>query len=293
MVVTSILVSTLGACQNVIKSKDMSGEGGQESQVAASASASDSDQKPLIPEVPCINSNMLWRFAKTGTIECQHGATIDFVDKATNQPLMGALYKIAIDVYISIPLKDFFKKMLEQSKVVTLNTQTAFVKVQLADDQSNQKPINAVIKVKPTIQYTFSGVCSVRLEDLKFQIEEIKAPDFGPIVDRIPGIVNGMVAIHKQAAIKAIQGKIDALAQSKFCWYYRYIYESETLKSVPDQPKEPLFVEPTPQEKSEAQQIVAGTLKKPEAENSEIDTYNAKKWDEFSSKWDCKWFGGC
>jgi hypothetical protein len=192
-----------------------------------------------------------------------------------------------LEVYLSIPLKDFVTKIFEKSKTVTLNTQTIFVKLQLAEDIKNQRPVTAMVKVKPSVQYTFQEICSLKIEDLDLKIEEIKSENLGSISDRIPGIVNGMMAIYKTVAVEAVQSKIDAVSQSKFCWYYRDIFhKNEPMPTMN-------AAEPSSQEKAEAQGISSGAMIKPEAEKSEVETYNAQKWQETSAAWDCKWFGGC
>jgi hypothetical protein len=249
------------------------------------ASASGDEQRPL-PEFPCLNKNMFWRLIRTGTVECKASAAINFTDTQTKKPTMGALYNIFLDVYLSVPLKGFISMASAKIKTAVLNTQTVFVKLQLADDPDNKKPMSAVIKVKPEIDYTFKGVCSVYVNDLRVKIEEVKSPELGSLSERIPGIVNGMILLYKDIAIKAIQAKIDALEQNKFCWYYRKVFHrgEDTPSAIP---------EPSHDEKLEAEKILSGEIKKPEAEQSEIEPFNAKKAEEFDKKYECGWFGGC
>lgn len=275
-----LIVTSLISCQKTDQ------QGGIATPSDSGLSSVTGEASRPLPEFPCLNKNMFWRLIRTGTVECKATATINFTDAQTKKPTMGALYNIFLDVYLSVPIKSFMSMASSSIKTAVLNTQTVFVKLQLADDPDNKKPMSAVVKVKPEIDYTFKGICSVAVNDLRINIEEVKSPELGSLTDRLPGIVNGMILLHKDLAIKAIQEKIDALEQNKFCWYYRKVFHSG--EGAPSN-----IPEPSLDEKMEAEKILSGQVRKPEAESSEIEPFNAKKFEEFDKKMDCGWFGGC
>ena len=258
-----------------------------DSSVNASDAARATNSPSNDAELQCTNKNIFWRFLRTGAIECKQSLTVDFLDEKSGKPYLGALYRIFIDVYLRIPIKDFFQVKDTPKRTIELPVQVAFLRAQLADDPDNKKPVYGVGKVIPKIAYTLNGLCEVKLQDFSIKITEVQAPDLGRFASRAGPIAESIVENYKSKTIVLIQKQLDAISQSRLCWAYRQIfYRDGSNKGL-------AAVEPKGPERDAAENILSGSSIPPEADKSEIESWTSEKYQEFEKRWACALVGSC
>lgn len=238
-------------------------------------------------EFSCSNTNVIWRFLKSGAIECKKDLTLNFTDDATGKPLIGALYRLYLDVYLQVPIKQFFSSRDVALRTVTLPPHTVFARVQLADDPDNKKPIYGVAKVLPKVTYTLSGLCDVKLKDFSVQVEEVKAPDLGKLTPRVGKITESIVEYYKEEAMAEIQSQLDSVRHNRLCWAYRKVFYRNTADTGLD------AIAPQGAEKEVADAILNGGRAPAAGEKSEVDEWTKEKYAEFERQWSCRWAGQC
>ena len=239
---------------------------------SASSPAISVQLAPGPSEFPCENRNVFSRFFGTGNIECQRNITIDFTD-ASGRPFYGAIYRLFVEAYISIPVGSLVKDTLVHHRDVVIPQQTFFVKAQLVDDPDNKNPLEAAVKLTPKLNYTFDGMCSIKLEDLDVTIDEIKSQDLGNLGTRLPAVAHSVLMLYKDRLIATIQGSLDAMAGSNYCWYYRRLFHNQDLAKgqVPTVPSE-----------SEKASVMVTP-----APESEIPNWFERKWTGFKQRLEC------
>ena len=253
---------------------------------SADAAKLDNDSRQE-SELLCSNKNIFWRFLRTGAIECKQSLTIDFLDEKSGKPYIGALYRIFIDVYLRVPIKDFFQVTDTPKRTLELPAQVAFLRAQLADDPDNKKPVYGVGKVTPKVAYSSGALCQVKLQDFSIKITDVQAPDLGRFASRAGPIAESIVENYKGDAIALIQKQLDAISQSRLCWAYRKVFYRDGSNIALD------AVEPKGAEKDTAENILRGSSVPPEADKSEIESWTTKKYQEFEKHWACALTGSC
>ncbi len=238
-------------------------------------------------DLTCSNKNVIWRFLRSGAIECKKSLTLNFTDDLTGKPLIGALYRLYLDLYLEVPIKQFFNAQDVPVRTVTLPKHVVFVRLQLADDPENKAPLYAVAKVIPKVTYSLSGLCDVKLKDFSIQVQEVKAPDLGSLIERVGRVSETIVEHYKDQAMAAIQSQLDSVRHNRICWAYRKVfYRGESPSSL-----DPLA--PEGADKAVAEGIVNGTSIPKDAEKSEVDQWTTEKFAAFEKQWSCKWTGRC
>lgn len=258
-----------------------------ESKVSSAEEELKASFSPDAKDLPCSNKNIFWRFLRTGNIECKTSINLDFFDATTGEPLVGAIYRLVLDVYLRIPIKSFFTAGDTRNRTIELPETVAFVKAQLSDDPKGKTPVYGIGKVLPKVTYDVNGLCGLKIRDFSIKVTEVKAPDLGRFATRVGSISEHLVAHYKSSVISEIQSQIDAVGRSRLCWAYRQVFYRDGGT------KELEAVAPAPAERETALRVINGGAGPTEADTAEIDKWTEEKYKEFDRLWNCAWTGAC